>query len=112
MDSRPLPDLGLDARAYPWNAFIDDEDGNIYSLFQHGKVPPYAMVRCSICLDKLDLEDQINYAAFVIEQKRFDLLQDESFLDEIRGKKALTPTEHRNLRSITRHFDTNKDADE
>ncbi len=102
----------LKPRDVTFSDWIDHEDGNIYSLFQHGKVPPYAIVRCSICLDKLDLEDQINYAAFVIEQKRFDLLQDESFLDEIRGKKALTPTEHRNLRSITRHFATNKDADE
>ena len=25
MDSRPLPDVGLDARAYPWNALIDED---------------------------------------------------------------------------------------
>ena len=24
MEFRPLPDVGLNARAYPWNAFIDD----------------------------------------------------------------------------------------
>ena len=102
----------LKPRDVTFSDWIDHADGNIYSLFQPGKVPPYAIVRCRICLDKLYLEDQINYAAFVIEQKRYELLQDEGFLDDIRGKKLLTPTEHRNLRSIIRHSATKRDADE
>lgn len=88
--------------------WIDLEDGNIYSLFRQGQVPPYTVARFGISWEKLDLEDQINFAAFLVEQKRFDLLQDEAFLEEIKGKKSLTSMEHRNLQSIIRQFPTTK----
>ena len=88
---------------YDW---IHCEESNIYSLFEAGNIAPYTIARFNISFEKLSLEDKINYAAFLVEQKRVNLRHDVTFLDNIRGKTSLTPIEQSNFENILREYNT------
>ena len=96
----------LKLRGISFQDWINSDERNIYSLFRPGKIAPSTIVRFNISLEKLSLQDKINYATFLVEQKQMDLRQDVYFLERIKGKTSLTPVEQSNFESILSQYNT------
>ena len=100
----------LKLKGLSFNDWIDCHQNNIYSLFGTGNIIPYTIARFNIPLEKLCLEDKINYVVFLVEQKLVDLRHDLAFLENIRRKMVLTQTEKRSFESILNQYNTKNDA--